>query len=429
MKSIKKFTAAAAAIILAGTSAGCSAPGAITIGNSTKNALTVDGYDIPAGVFIYQELVAYDEAAMKLYSQNGAYPTADDIEGAQIEDKDSAEWIQDKATEYCREYVAVEREFDKIGAELTADDLTKAKDAASNAKDQAVFKDNGIGEGSLKTIYLHSFKQDKVFEHYYGVDSEYGSSEDELKEYFIDNTARLKYFSISLLDSEGNKLEGDDLRELNNLIDDYVKEINAEKTDLAKMQKLDEVKEKYTKYADEKKAEAEAEAAAKAAEENGATGTTTTTESTTTTTETDETTTTTTTSPYENEVTLTKYTTTTAPIGEVSVVTTAAEEETEAQKASREFNEKVFSDLQNYKAERYDYDDSNVYIVIKGDIKDRMTEDDLWSESIIENTIAQRYSQDFEDMMKAIGDKYSLSKNKKAYRRYDPFDKIDPEAK
>ena len=427
MKNIRKFTAAAAAIILAGTSAGCSAPGAITIGNSTKNALTVDGYDIRAGVFIYQELMAYDEAAYKLYEQNGTYPTADDVEGAQIESKDSVDWIQDKATEYCRQYVAVEREFDKIGGEITADDLTQINDAVSYAKDQAVFKDNGIGEKSLKELYTHGIKQDKLFEHYYGVDSVYGSSEDELKEYFIDNTARAKYFTISLKDSDGNKIEGDDLKELNELIDDYIKEINAEKTDLGKMHKLDEVKEKYNEYTEKKQAEAAEKAAAEAAEDGSGT-TTTTTETTTTTTETeDTTTTTTTTSPYENEVTVTRMTTTAAPVGEVAVVTTSADD-TDAQKAAKDFNEWIFDKLGNYKAERYDYDENTVYIVIKGDIKERMTDDDLWSEDILKNTINTRYSKDFEDMMKSLGDSYSVSKNKKAYRRYDPFDKIDPEA-
>jgi len=428
MKNIKKFTAAAAAIILAGTSAGCSAPGAITIGSSTKNALTVDGYDISAGVFIYQELMAYDEAASVLYNQNGTYPTADDVENATIDSVDSVDWIQDKATQYCREYVAVEREFDKIGGELTADELTQVGDAVDYAKDQAVFKDNGIGENSLRELYAHSFKEDKVFEHYFGVDSEYGSTEDELKEYFIDNTARLKYFTISLNDSDGNKLEGDDLRDLNNLIDDYVKEINSASTDSGKMKKFDEVKVKFDEYLEEKQAEEAAAAAAEAAED-GSTTTTTETTTTTTTTESGETTTTTTTSPYENEVTLTKYTTTTAPVGEVAVVTSEPQEETEAQKASRLFNEKVFSGLENYKAERYDYDDTTVYIVIKGDIKERMTDDDLWTEDILQNTIGKKYSQDYKDMIKSLGDSYSVSKNKKAYRRYDPFDKIDVEAK
>lgn len=426
MSNFRKFTAAAAALVLAGTSAGCSAPGAITIGSNTKNALTVDGYDIRAGIFIYEELMAYDEAAYKIYSENGTYPTADDVKDATIDSKDSADWIQDKATEYCRDFVAVEREFEKLGMSLSADDTTKINDAISSAKDQAVFKDNGIGEKSLKDLYANQLKRDQLFEHYFGIDGEKGCSEDELKDYFVENTARVKYFTISLTDSEGNKIEGDELKELNELIDEYVKTINAEKTDLGKMQKLDEVKKQYEEYVEKKKAEAEEAAAKEAAEDGSGTTTTTTTTTTETTTDADETTTTTTTDPYANEVTMTKYTTTTAPIGEAVVVTTT--EQTDAQKASKAFNDKVFGDLGTYKAERYDYDDSTVYIVIKGDIKERMTDDDLWSESIVDSTLSKRYYQDFEDMMKSLADSFSVDKNSKAYKRYDPFDKIDVEA-
>lgn len=437
MKKFSKLVAGAAAFTLAAASVGCSAPGAITIGGSTRNALSVDDYNIRAGIFIYYEMVSVSDAAQKMYAQSNTYPEISDIKKATFEGTSSEDWIQDKATEYCSKFVAVEREFDKVGLELSAEDTKSIKSAVRESKDEDYYSDNGIGEASLKDIITNgvggnwdnplfeSSKYYKLFKHYYGIGCEFGCSEDELKDYFTDNYARVKYLSISLTDSDGNKLEGDDLRELNNLIDDYVKEINSAGSNDAKMKKFDEVKEKYNEYKEKKSEEAAAKAAeeaAKAAAET-ATGTTTTTTSTTTTTTTttsDETATTTTTDPYANENIIVKNTTTTAPVGEATVVTTT--EESESAKAEREFNEKLFSDLTEYKAERYDYDDKTVYVVLKADIKERMTDDDLWSDDVKDSLIRIRYSQDFDDMIKSLADTYKVSKIKKAYKRYAPFD-------
>ena len=59
MNKFNKFAAAAAAFALAAASSSCGAPEAITFGKSSQTALTVDGYEVPAGVFIYNEIYAY----------------------------------------------------------------------------------------------------------------------------------------------------------------------------------------------------------------------------------------------------------------------------------------------------------------------------------------------------------------------------------
>ena len=423
MRKFTKFAAAAAAFTLAATSFGCSAPGAVTIGSGTKTALTVDGYDIRAGIFIYNELSAYDEAAYKIAQKDGAYPSADDIENSRIDDLDASDWIQDKATEYCRQFVATEREFEKVNGSLTADDYTKIDEAVASAKEQDFLGDNGIGEQSIRDLYENNYKLKYLFDYYYGIDKQYGCSEQELKDYYKDNTARIKYLSISLSDSEGNKLEGDELREVEKMIDGYVSQINSVRKKKKKFKEFDKVKADYEEYQKKKQEEATSEAAA----EDGST-----TDTTVTTTAAaddawsneDTTTTTTTTDPFANEVTLAKYTSTTAPVGEAVEVTTS--EPSDAEKASTAFNDKVFNDLENYKAVRYDYDSATAYILIKADIEKRMTSDDLWSDEVKENTLNKRYSQDFQDMMKSLADTLSVNKNKKAYKRYAPF-KLDLE--
>ena len=411
---MRKFTAAAAAFALAATITSCSAPEAITFGKSSQTALTVDGYEIPAGIFVYNEIYAYNSAAYTLYAQNGTYPSQKDVESATIENTDAAEWIQNQATDFCKDFVVTEREFAQIGDTLTEEEVQLVKDTLDSNENKEVFTENGVGKDSLKAIIENSYKQKHVFDHYFGLDSEFGCTEDELKEYFKDRTVRVNYLSISLKDSDGEDLDADTKHELDNKIKNYLREINEEPDDLAKMQKLNECRDDYQEFVAELKAKAE--------EESGET--TTTTATTTTTTSESAETTTTTTDPYANEVTVTKYTTTTADESNsdsATTTTTAAAGTDDSKKAEQDYNDFLFNELEDYQAVRYDYDDSTIYIVIKGDISERMTDDDLWSDSSIDSLLQERYQQDFTDKMKAIADGYATERNSKAYRKYTPF--------
>ena len=419
MNKLYRFAAAAAAMALAASTASCSSPKAITFGNGTKTAMTIDGYDVPAGVFIYNELYAYNNASYTLYAKNGEYPTVEDVKKANIESMDATDWIQNSAVDYCKDFVATEKEFEKIGGELSAEDLQEIKDGVEQQLANTLFTDNGIGEESIRAILTNSYKQNAVFEHYYGIDAEDGCSEEELKEYFIDRTARIKYFPVSLVNEEGEAVSDDEKHELTKLVDGYIKEINSAKTNEKKLEKFDEVKAKYDEYT-AKKAE---EAAAAEAEENGEEATTTTT--TTTTSADDEVTTTTTTDPFANEVTLTKLTTTTADESaddaETTTTTAADDSADDSQKAVKAYNDYVFNDLKEYTAEKYQYDENTIYVIIKGDIKERMTDDDMWSEDSIESLISERYYSDFTDRMKKIAEGMTPEKNASAFRRFSPF--------
>ena len=118
MNKFNRFASAAAAFALAAASASCSAPEAITFGKGTQTALTVDGYEVPAGVFIYNEITAYRNAMYDMYYKNGKMPTLDDVKNSTIKDLDSTDWIQDNATDACKDFVASEKEFEKIGESL-----------------------------------------------------------------------------------------------------------------------------------------------------------------------------------------------------------------------------------------------------------------------------------------------------------------------
>ena len=67
-------------------------------------------------------------------------------------------------------------------------------------------------------------------------------------------------------------------------------------------------------------------------------------------------------------------------------------------------------------------DDECYYIVVKLDIEDRMTEDDLWNESRIESVRQQKYNQEFLDMIEKAAESLPATRNERAFKRYKVLD-------
>lgn len=410
MRKLKKTAVSAVSIALAAAMVGCTP----TIGSGTSTAMTVDGYDVPAGLFIYYTMQGYSEAANVLSKQNGTSPKVKDVKNTTIDSLDATDWIQNKATDYCVDFITVIKEFDEIGGELSQEDIDSAKDMAAYyfAQDSRI-GDNGISLDTMEKMALMSYKEQAVFKHYYGFGGTEGCSEEELKDYFDENFARVKYVSISLLDDEGEELGEDKQRELRKMAERYAQQVNRKTGELNRMHELDAVMEEYDEYLEHQTTAAEGET----------TETTTTTTAVTTTTE--ENATTTTANPYANERLLQKVTTTAASeAGTMDNSETETAEETDYEKASRLFSEFVFNELEMGKAEVYDYDENTIYVVLRADLRERMTEDDYWSEDYQNSLIEMRYYDTFVDMLDAKSELLSVEKNDKAFRRYEPFDLV-----
>ncbi|MDE7363484.1 MAG: hypothetical protein K2N27_01145 [Ruminococcus sp.] len=402
MKKFKKICVTAVSIALASAMAGCTP----TIGSGTSIAMTIDDYDVPAGLFIYYTMQGYNEAVSLLSSQNDTDVKVKDVKNAQIDSLDSTDWIQNKAQEYCVDYVTIIKEFDAIGSELSQEDLDSCKNMAEYYHNQDSRLDkNGVSVDTMEKMAQMSYKEQAVFDYYYGFDGSEGCTEDELKDYFDENFARVKYVSISLLDNEGEKVSEDEERQLRKKAESYVKQVNNKRAELDKMHELDTVSDDYNEYLESLTTTAEGE---------------TTTTTTTTTTDTSETTTTTTTDPYANERLIQKNTTTSSD-DSANDTTTEAVDETDAEKSSRLFNEFVFNDLPLGEAKVYDYDENTIYVIMRGDLRERMTEDDYWTEDYIDSLRSMRYYDTFVEFLDQKSSQLSVEKNSKAYRRYQPF--------
>lgn len=402
MKTIKKITAVTAALTLASSLASCTP----SIGGGSQTAVTIGGHDIPSGVFIYYTLQGYSEASAIIQGENTTAPEKDEIRNANIDNIDSTSWIQNKATEYCTDFAGIVNEFEAIGGKLTAEQLDEAEKMAQYyySMDPRL-PENGVSLDSMLEIAKSTYMEQEIFKHYYDFDGEKGCSEEELKDYFDENFARIKYVSISLKDESGEKVSPEKERELRKLAADYAKQVNAKTGDLNKMHELDAVSEDYDEYVAANTTTAEGE---------------TTTTTTTTTAATDEVTTTTTTDPYANERLIQKYTTTTA--AETSTETeTEAAEESETDKNTRLFNEFIFNKLTRGKAEVYDFSEDTIYVVLRADLRERMTEDDYWSEDYIANIQSVKYYDEFIKFLDEKTNALEIEKNKSAYRRYEPF--------
>ncbi|MCM1314795.1 MAG: hypothetical protein NC244_05435 [Alistipes senegalensis] len=422
MMKFNKFAAAAMSFALAATTVGCTP----TIGKGTEMAMTADGTDISSGLFIFYTIRAYQDAADIIEGKNGTAPTVKEVKNSHIDDIEASDWIQDKATEYCMNIAAIENEFNKTGGQLTSEEIAEIEELADNRLDPEgtdIYSKNGVGKESIKKIISttgsgsnyygeYEYMQKHIFDYYYGFDGEKGCTEDELKDYFEENFARVKYISIDMTDEEGEPLSDDDKKALRRKAEEYVREINGEKSDMDKMFKMNECKEDYEEYISTQTTAVEDEEA------------TTTTTTTTTTTDTDETQTTTTTDPYENERLVQKYTTTTADESETDSTATTTAEESDYEKADREYKQFVFEKLEMNKAVLYEYDENTLYVLIRGDLRERMTEDDFWSDEYIYSLQLLRYNDDFTDYMEKLADNIVPEKNNSSFKRYAPF-KLD----
>ena len=210
MINLKKIAATAVAAATAAVCVGCN--------RAMAYPLTIDGVPVKAGIYIYYSYAAYSEAISTIQEQNEDLDTTDnDLVKEQIIDGvDTLTWIQNKTMEYCKEYVAVQKDFEEKGLSLTKEETDDVEQYVSSAWETngEIFERNGISEASVKDVLTSTYKSSELFLYYYGVDGEKGVTEDELKDYYIDNDARVRYIQFDLKDGNGDLLKEDGKKEI-----------------------------------------------------------------------------------------------------------------------------------------------------------------------------------------------------------------------
>ncbi len=472
LKKLKRcLTALVAAAVTASCAAGC------TTGKSTAYAMTIDGYELKAGIYIYYQNSAFEEAKSKAKEENSDLDTddVDALKNVKIEGKDFLDWVSDKTMETCIQHVAVLKKFEEMDLKLDDKDVKAAANyAESYAEDESdnnVYYLNGIGEESLKEIILNSYRSNAVFDAVYGEGGTEGITDDQVKDYYVKNNARTKYVALDMHDSEGNELDDAGKKEIEELADKLLGEVK-DKSGKELLTAFDDIQAEYDKYVSDKTAEAsgssDSDTAETTAAEEESTETTTTTTAAAADEEQDEDSdentaaeedseaedtedtdaedaeedseesteaAVTTTAPEEESAETTETTTTTDPYANekiVAVVTTAEDadkDEKPTYTPSEKYYNWLYDESTKYEAPEIikDEENSTIYIAVKLDINERMTADDLWDDDGKENARFNQFHNDMQDKIDEWSKALNVEKNDAAIDRYDPLGYKQPE--
>lgn len=209
---IRRIAALLLAVSLSALFAGCSS------GENTKTAAVYNGGEIPAGVYIYYQITAYNEAAA-LAPDSKTDPLKQEIEGVPAE-----QWIANRAAFYTRRFAAVESECARLN--IVADEVSLAAKMQSIdsawESEGALLEKNGISRNSVNLAIINNQKLQQLFLVYYDEGGEKAVPESELLSYYRENYRRALVLVIPKYDeSTYQALTGDALTERENEIKEY----------------------------------------------------------------------------------------------------------------------------------------------------------------------------------------------------------------
>lgn len=233
MSILRKASAGILCTAMTLSLASCSLGGA-----DTSYGAIIDGYKVPAGVFISMQMNAHTDARnFKDASAEEAVTTTASADAATteattttpfsdkvIEGKSVRDWINDEATIQMQKYVAVENKFDELGLAFTDNEPEKVNVYIESLWEYygTMYEEMGISQNSLNLVTLNSEKKELIFNHIYGADGEKAVSEADVKKYLTENNFRINYIEIELKDSEGNLLKSEGKEEMNAKAEGYI---------------------------------------------------------------------------------------------------------------------------------------------------------------------------------------------------------------
>ena len=259
MKNFTKFLAVILCMVIALSTAACS----LTPQYSYKEG----DNELAIGVYIYALYNAYSQAQSYAQqtegydSENGTYDGEKSFLKVQITDDKGVtatadQWITDEADRMLRTLLAVDKEYERLGATM---DQTTENGYKASAKEywdygpyyqmygeqyinpyKDIFEPLGVSYESFEYYYLTSAKQEIVFDILYNEGGEKAVTDEELTKYFTDNYTSYTYFSTNLYntveatsDQEGGTLSSNEalseseIKKIENNYKGYVSSLNS----------------------------------------------------------------------------------------------------------------------------------------------------------------------------------------------------------
>lgn len=376
---------------------------ATACGADTKWAVQYDDYEARAGIFLFYQMSAYYDAVKDITAENSDFDTTDTkaLKSATVEDTPIVEWIQNDATEKVKIYLEVLKQFDELELSLTDDELSAINTMTDTYWQyySEYYTKNGIGEQSFRDINTYSYKRQAVFNHYYAEGGTEEVDEQELKDYYEKNNARVKYICLNSTDADGNFMS----TEMKSMAEDFVERAN-------KGENFDDLIAEYDAYkqklADEQSAETttvassdgsgtieSTSASASNTEDTATIGASSDTDVETTSAEAEE-------NKYPNEYIVTKS------------------EDESSGSPTYKVNQEIFGHSKYGDAFLVE-EDNAYYVVVRYDIWER---DDSWTDENKSSVLNTLYSDKFDEKMLSLIDDSQVTLNTKAYNRYNPLD-------
>ena len=194
MRVKKIICAALAAIICLMLGVGCS--------YNPEVVMTIDGTDIPSGLYLFYQQTAIQEAYTKyIEDEDNEY-----LSGVQFIDNKSIEiegvpvrdWIDDRTLTLIKEYVFVENEFDRLGLSFSDNEKSYNDQITSYQWDSlsSLMQKNGIGYESFETALNNAYKKAELLIALYEKGGELEIPEEDFVEYFEENYTRVDYMQM-----------------------------------------------------------------------------------------------------------------------------------------------------------------------------------------------------------------------------------------
>ena len=199
--------------------------------------MTVDGVEIPAGVYLMYQYQAYSSARSQREDTSVA------VLKTSIDGTKASDWIHAETLDDIKQYLWVERAFEAAGLSFTQEELDSAAQWIETiwSYNGALMEENGIGRESYRLVYMNSEKYAKLLEAYReGPEGEI--SEADAKAYMQETYSRIRRLILPATDADSAALTPEKQAELDTLAGQVAERLNAG-------EKLDEIAEEVLKQA------------------------------------------------------------------------------------------------------------------------------------------------------------------------------------
>lgn len=203
MKKIKSLLALALCGALCLGLAGC---------GKDQTVVSAGDYKASAAIYVLSQMNALNEVS----SQEGYDSTLEDVWSNQIEGQSMESWVNNRALDLCREYVAVSKLFADRGLSLTEEEQTSIDEYMDSTYPnyEDLYTQIGVAASSYESYLVFNSQYQELFLNRYQEGGEAAVSDQDLRSFYCDNFDEVKMISFSYtVDTEDSSDTSSDTQE------------------------------------------------------------------------------------------------------------------------------------------------------------------------------------------------------------------------